>query len=119
MRIIQNKYIPFGKRYLAVNLFGIVFAKGVLNPVTRNHEYIHTLQQREMLFLFFYIWYVLEWVIRLIRHRSFAKAYYAISFEREAYAHQKNLFYRHERKRFAWFKFLYMGNSTTKQAPSW
>lgn len=106
MRIIQNKYIPFGKRYLAVNLFGIVFAKGVLNPVTRNHEYIHTLQQREMLFLFFYIWYVVEWLLRVIQRRSFTQAYYGISFEKEAYMHQRNLLYKQQRKPFAWLKFL-------------
>ena len=32
------------------------------------------------------------------------KAYYAISFEREAYAMQDDLNYKYKRKRFAWFK---------------
>lgn len=118
MKIIQNRVLPFGRNFLAINLFGIVFAKGKLNVVTQNHEYIHTIQQREMLFVFFYLWYVLEWLIHLIRHRNINKAYRMISFEKEAYANQHNLNYRNQRKPYAWLNYLQRGNSTTKRAPS-
>lgn len=106
MRIINNKYIPFGKDFLAINLFGVVFAKGHLNKTVVNHELIHSLQQRELLFVFFYIFYVLEYLIRIVQYRSFRKGYYSISFEREAYKNERNLAYRHERKLYAWVHYL-------------
>lgn len=98
--------MPMGRRYYAINLFGIVFAKGQLNAVDRNHEYIHTLQQREMLFVGFYVWYLVEWIIGLCRYRNSHKAYRQISFEREAYAHQHDLGYRKDRKHFSWFRII-------------
>ncbi len=106
MKIIYNRFFPFGT-FWAINIFGIIFCrvdKGRLPEVVKNHEYIHTLQQREMLFVGFYIFYVVEWLYRLIKTRNFMKAYYSISFEREAYAHQNDLNYKYKRKRFAWAK---------------
>lgn len=103
MRVIYNRFIPFGS-YYGINLFGVVFARkecGVLSPTDLNHEYIHTQQQRELLFLFFYLFYLLEWIFWLIRLRSFSRAYQRISFEREAYAHERDLDYRHKRKHYA------------------
>jgi hypothetical protein len=106
MKIIYNKYFPFGT-FWAINLFGYVFCrvdKGRLPETAKNHEYIHSLQQKEMFFIGFYLWYVIEWLYHLIRLRNFMKAYYALSFEREAYAMQDDLNYKYKRKRFAWFK---------------
>ena len=108
MIIIHNRFIPFG-RYLAINLFGIIFVRrgrGDLSPVDRNHEYIHTLQQRELLFVFFYLFYVTEWVIRLLICRNAHEAYRNISFEREAYTHQRNQHFPQERRLFAWVRFI-------------
>ncbi|MCO5233827.1 MAG: hypothetical protein LC105_12830 [Chitinophagales bacterium] len=61
------------------------------------HEQIHIRQQIEMLILFFYIWYIVEYLIRRIQTGSWRKAYQNISFEKEAYAHQHNNFYLKER----------------------
>ena len=72
-----------------------------------NHEYIHARQQKEMLFIFFYIWYILEFLIRFIRYKGDAnKAYYNISFEREAYRHEDNEFYLKHRNFLNFFKYL-------------
>ena len=71
-----------------------------------NHERIHTAQQRELLFVPFYIIYVLEWLFRLIQYRNRNKAYLNISFEREAYKNGKNLEYLRSRKLFAWLKYI-------------
>jgi len=106
MRVILNKLLPFGRGMLAINLFGIILAKRPLDRVESNHEYIHTLQQRELLFVGFYLLYVLEWIFRLCQHRNFLRAYFAISFEREAYANQKLLDYRKTRSLFAWRRYL-------------
>lgn len=105
MKVVRNRILPIGKRYLAINLFGVVFAKGELDAVDLNHESIHTAQMRELLYIPFYLLYFIEWLVRLVRHRGdlFA-AYRSISFEREAYAHQRDLRYLSSRPRFAWLK---------------
>jgi hypothetical protein len=106
MKIIHNKWIPFGRGMYAINLFGIIFTKQHLTRIDVNHEYIHTLQQRELLFVFFYLLYVTEWIVRVIQTRSLIKGYLRISFEREAYENQRQLDYRETRKFFAWRKYL-------------
>lgn len=58
MKIIRNNIIPF-KGFAAINLFGILFIRKdtVLTTVMMNHEHIHTAQMKEMLYIFFYLWY--------------------------------------------------------------
>ena len=106
MKIIHNKWIPFGRDMYAINLFGIIFTKRHLSRVDQNHEYIHTMQQIELLFIFFYLFYVTEWIIRVIQTRSLIKGYLRISFEREAYENQYQNDYRKTRPLFAWRKYL-------------
>ena len=106
MKIIHNKWIPFGRGMYAINLFGIIFTKQHLTRIDVNHEYIHTLQQRELLFVFFFLLYVTEWIVRVIQTRSLIKGYLRISFEREAYENQRQLDYRETRKFFAWSKYV-------------
>lgn len=104
MLIIYNRIIPFGKSYIAINLFGVVFAKEPLNKTFLLHEKIHTVQQKELLFVGFYILYVMEWLFRLLLYRNLRKAYRTISFEREAYQNQQTDDYLEKRKHFAWIK---------------
>lgn len=112
LKVLLNNIIPFGS-YVAINLFGLVLSRRPLSKVERNHEYIHTLQQRELLWVGFYLWYMIEWMVRIIQSFNFStfkfsakRAYYTISFEREAYAHQDDLDYRHHRPFWAWRKLL-------------
>ena len=104
MRIIRNKYIPF-QGYKAINLFGILFVRGNarISERTIRHEAIHTAQMKEMLYIFFYLWYIFEWIIRLFLKGN---AYKNISFEREAYSNEDDVIYLESRKRFAWIKYL-------------
>ena len=93
-----------------MNLFGVLFVrwekgkpKLTLSKYTINHESIHTAQMKEMWYVFFYIWYFIEWLLLLF---SVGKdAYYRISFEREAYDNEDNLKYLETRKPFSWFKY--------------
>ena len=113
MKVIYNKYIPFGS-FLATNIFGIIFCrsdKGRLSETDKNHEYIHTLQQREMLFLGFTLWYCIEWLWRYAKCRDGMKAYRDLYFEREAYTMESDLEYRHHRKHFAWW-YLFVRQGT-------
>lgn len=99
MIIIKNSIIPF-KGYKAINLFGILFVRKEyeLSEVDLNHEAIHTKQMKELLFVFFYIIYFLEWIVRLFINTN---AYRSISFEKEAYSNENNLEYLKNRKHFA------------------
>ena len=105
MKVIRNRIIPFGSFY-AINLFGVLFAKGPCDRVVINHERIHTAQMRELLYIPFYIIYVIEWAVRLVRHRSLVAAYRNISFEREAYARQADMGYLASRPLFAFLRYM-------------
>ncbi len=104
MKVIRNRIIPFGCRYGAINLFGVLFVKKGMEvtPEVANHEKIHTAQLRELLFIPFYVIYVLEWLWHLARHRGDSyRAYRDISFEREAYDHASDLGYLARRRYLA------------------
>lgn len=68
------------------------------------HEKIHAKQQLEMLLIPFFVWYVLEWLIRLAIYRDSSKAYRKISFEQEAYGNQHVINYH--RQWFSWLDYL-------------
>lgn len=107
MKIVRNNIIPF-PGFKAINLFGILFVRGksLLKSTDLTHEEIHTAQMKEMLYIFFYIWYAAEWLIKLIIYRNAKEAYYNISFEKEAYVHQGSYLYLSIRKHYAWWNFL-------------
>lgn len=102
MIIIRNKILPLGRRYAAVNLFGILFVKTEVTGELINHEAIHTAQMKELFFIGFFLCYVFEWLSLLPRCRFNAHtAYRRISFEREAYAYQDYDRYLSVRRCFA------------------
>ena len=67
-----------------------------------NHERIHIRQQLELLILPFYVLYLIEFVIGIIKYNNRMKAYMKISFEREAYKYGLDLNYLKKRKLWAW-----------------
>lgn len=74
------------------------------DAVLLNHEKIHLRQQIELLVLPFYIWYLLEYVVRLWQYRNHRRAYLNISFEHETYFNERDLNYLRQR-RFWKFRF--------------
>lgn len=110
MKIVYNNIIPF-KGFLAINLLGILFVrskyKGRVSERVITHETIHTKQMQEMLYVFFYLWYVVEWFIRLLFTWNPHRAYRSISFEREAYLYEEFPNYPNERSYFNWIKLLF------------
>lgn len=108
MFLIVTKYlIPKGYRGLAV--FPFVFVKYSLdkeNPVFVYHERIHLRQQLELLIVPFFVLYFLEFLLRLIQYGNMDLAYRNISFEREAYANEKDLDYLKNRFLWRFIKFI-------------
>ncbi len=105
IRIVKCGLVP--KRF-CINLFGTVWTRdpGWIDRYVVNHERIHTAQQRELLFVPFYVLYVVEWLVRLAQYRNLDAAYRNISFEREAYARGRDLGYLPARPRYAWLRYL-------------
>lgn len=109
MKVIYNKFIPF-KGYKAINLFGIVFVKkgATFDKYDYNHELIHLKQMQEMLFIFYYLWYAVEYlIIKLFaKWKKQTERYLDVSFEEEAHNNEKDLDYAKTRKHYSWFKFI-------------
>ena len=129
MRIIRNKYIPFGK-FDAMNILGFLFVKEdtLLDDEIINHEAIHTVQQYEimtasalvalMMSNIFTSWwyllvviampiaiYLLAWFVELLLP-PYDSAYKDSPFEREAYLNQHDPMYLAKRPIGATLKYV-------------
>lgn len=104
MKVVYNDWIPF-RGYKCINLFGILFVRRGCYMSERdfNHEAIHTAQMKEMLYVGFYLWYLVEWLIRLFGKGD---AYRNLSFEKESYDNEGDLTYLENRPMFAWWWYL-------------
>lgn len=131
MKLIYNNYIPF-KGFSAMNVLGVwLFVRKVMrdgqwsNPLLSKellqHEEIHSAQYKEMGYVGFLVWYIIEWVVRVAcefallavrakRHADFGNilhvAYRNISLEQEAYAFEIWPNYLDVRKHWFWTMFL-------------
>lgn len=106
-QIIYNNVIPF-KGFKAITIWPFIFVRskyedGGMSDKDIRHETIHLRQQAELLVVFFYIWYICEWLIRLFQKGN---AYRNISFEREAYANEADENYLSHRKHYAWIYYI-------------
>jgi len=93
----------------AITLYPLVLvsnASDLHDPVLVNHEKIHLRQQRELLVLPFSALYLLEYVKGRLGGLSHYDAYRQISFEREAFAHERNPGYLKKRKWAAFRKYM-------------
>ena len=101
--------IFLSSRFNAMAIWPFIFLKDKKlkhDEIVLNHEEIHLKQQIEMLLLLFFIWYVLEFIVRLFIHKNWMEAYHNISFEREAYANEQNLTYIRQRKFWNFLKYV-------------
>lgn len=71
-----------------------------------NHEKIHLRQQLELLILPFYILYLVNYLINLIRYQEHHKAYLNIIFEKEAYQYELDMEYLKEQNWYGWVKLI-------------
>ena len=105
--IISKFWVPKG--FSGITIFPFVFVRDVFWAEVKsfvNHEKIHLRQQLELLIVLFFIWYGLEFLIRLIYYKNFKKAYRNISFEREAYANEHNETYLNTRRFFSFLRYF-------------
>ncbi|PWA07757.1 hypothetical protein [Flavobacterium laiguense] len=110
MFVIVAKYL-IPKGYRGLTLFPFVFVKyryDFDNKVLVNHEKIHLRQQLELLVLPFFVWYFVEYAVRLLQYKNANLAYRNISFEREAYANEFHFDYLKTRPFFSFLNYLYI-----------
>ena len=108
MFVIVAKYL-IPKGYCGLTVFPFVFIKYAFdseNKVLLNHEKIHIRQQLELLVLPFFLWYFIEYAVRLLQYKNTSLAYRNISFEREAYANEADLNYLNTRRFFRFWNYL-------------
>ena len=99
-KVIYIKKHPFGRNFYAITLGEFILSVGPLNHHELNHELIHVRQQRELLYLPFFIWYIVEWLVLCLKYKDWDKAYFNIRFEKEAYRHQGDLSYLERRRHY-------------------
>ena len=107
MIFISKYLVPKGYTGIAIFPFVLLKSKQLkVNRVLINHEKIHLKQQLELLVIPFYLFYVAEFLIRLIQYKNWHKAYLNISFEREAFTNEFNLDYLKQRPFWSFLKYL-------------
>lgn len=101
-------YVPFLKvAGMALYPFILVGEKHYrYDEILVNHERIHLAQQLEMFIFPFYLLYLFNYFINLIRYQQHHTAYMNMYFEREAYCHEKDLTYLHSRRLWNFLKYL-------------
>ncbi len=108
---MRIKAIVLKVSYLWVDgmaLFPFVFIKKENpSPQLLNHELIHLRQQLELGIILFYCWYLIEYAMRLVIYQNHFKAYFNISFEREAYTNESNSKYLQNRKFWGFLKYMF------------
>tara|TARA_R100000935_G_scaffold38680_1_gene60017 strand:+ start:128891 stop:129217 length:327 start_codon:yes stop_codon:yes gene_type:complete len=108
MLVLVNKYL-LRKGFNGIALWPfIILRKKEMKKDLRilNHERIHLQQQAELLVLFFYFWYLIEFLVRWVHYKNRYQAYRNISFEREAYTNEKDLNYLKKRSFYSFMKFI-------------
>jgi hypothetical protein len=109
MKKIVNDILPW-EGFTALTIWPFVFVRRDLldryDDKAVRHERIHGLQQKEMLLIGFYLWYGIEYLLRLAKYRNKEDAYFNVSFEQEAYMNQADGGYLRNRKWYAWTHYL-------------
>lgn len=109
MHVRVSKIVPKGFIGICLWPFGIYVSdvKYLTRFSTINHEKIHWEQQKELLGIFFYILYGIEWFIKLFIYNN--SSYRNLAAEREANNHEDDHDYIYtKRKRYAWLKYIFV-----------
>jgi len=107
--VVKNSKVPGIMSIIidvyAITLWPFIFFRDDGNDITLQHESIHIKQQTELLVLFFYILYVWDWIVGMIKYRDGAVSYRMIRFEQEAYENEHDPAYLDNRQPYAWRKY--------------
>jgi len=106
--LLFSKYL-FHSNFNAIAIWPFIILKNKNlkgNSILINHEKIHLQQQKEMLWVLFFIWYLIEYTVKLIKYKEPMIAYQNLSFERESYTNEYDKNYLDNRKFWNFIKYL-------------
>lgn len=106
--VIFSKYL-FHPSFNAIAIWPFIILKNKDlkdDDVLINHEKIHLQQQKEMLWLLFFLWYLIEFLVKLIKYRKPMLSYRNLSFEREAYANENHKNFLNKRSFWNFLKYI-------------
>lgn len=101
--VVYNHVLP-PRGYKCINLLGFLFVRYGTTLTDKNirHEYTHTLQMRETLYIGFYLLYALLFIVAFLYYWNWKKSYKMIAFELEANDGEDNEDYNTSRTHYAW-----------------
>ncbi len=105
-RVIHISFLPAE----GMAIFPFIFVRKKIyktDALLLRHEKIHLRQQAEMIVIFFYLFYLLNYLFNLLLYRNHRQAYLKIIFEKEAYSMEGEVDYLRKRRPFAWVKFIF------------
>lgn len=108
MWVFVSKYLV-PKGYRGITVFPFIFlakSEDAEDKILLNHEKIHIRQQIEMLVVLFFVWYGIEFLFKWFVYKDKRKAYLNVSFEREAYLNEKDLFFLKKRSFLFFTRFI-------------
>ena len=76
------------------------------DDILLNHEKIHLKQQKELLWIFFFMIYFIEFLAKIVIYKRLKTAYRNISFEREAYLYECDFNYTRIKPFWSFINFL-------------
>jgi len=108
--IVRNSRVPKLFSWFfpvaAITLWPFIFIiDGWDNERLVNHETIHIKQYNELLVLGFVLLYIYDWMVGLVKYKSFYVAYHFIRFEQEARKFEDDPTYLTKRTPYAWKAF--------------
>ena len=98
--VIKISWIFWGN-FTGIMLFPFMIVKHRREETVR-HERIHFKQCLETYIIGFYLIYLAEWIMGVIKHRNLRLAYLEVRFEREAYLFDTRRYYLDKRKPYKW-----------------
>ena len=115
MIIVSRRLLSLltGKFAVSITLWPFIILRSphqVHDCVLINHERIHLRQQVELLLLFFYIWYGLEYIYHRLNKHNHLSAYHKLCFEKEAFANESNQDYLKNRRIFSYLQYFNSNN---------
>lgn len=107
MKLKRTKFLRLiGRKYMTTPWAVYAAPKAIILDNDLNHEAIHQKQWNELTWIGFMLFYAIEYIVKLFKYKKGYSTYRNLSFEREAYANDRNDSYLKQRKRFAFIKHL-------------
>jgi hypothetical protein len=106
--LIIIKFI-FPSNFNALAIWPFIFLRGKElknDEILLNHEKIHLKQQKELLWIFFFMIYFIEFLAKIVIYKRLKLAYRNISFEREAYLYERDFNYTKIKPLWSFINFL-------------